>query len=175
MDVCVTCSLNFETVAIDYHIELTLTFFMEINLPLNDNNTVYDCGNPNCNTAPHFPILNPHTSLNMNILAWNVRGAGGTNFKRVFCDMVATHRADVVILIETRVSDNRALNIITSLGFENYMKVDAMEIFEKDLASLETPNNLHKTHCNLIPGNTQQSEGKKLNFSYHLYLCKPYV
>ncbi|KAF7833415.1 reverse transcriptase [Senna tora] len=64
--------------------------------------------------------------LKMNILAWNVRGAGGADFRRVFRETVAIHQPDAVILTETRVSGERANGIINSLGFEHTYKVDTM-------------------------------------------------
>ncbi|KAF7844754.1 reverse transcriptase [Senna tora] len=64
--------------------------------------------------------------LKMNILAWNVRGAGGADFRRVFRETYAIHQPDAVILTETRVSGERANGIINSLGFEHTYKVDAM-------------------------------------------------
>lgn len=62
----------------------------------------------------------------MNILSWNVRGVGGIDFRRTFRELVATHRPNAVVLIETRVSEDRANNIIATLGFERYVKVDAI-------------------------------------------------
>lgn len=66
----------------------------------------------------------PHFS--MNILSLNVRGAASSDFKRTFRELVNLHLLDIVILTETRVSGQRADNIITNLGFERYTKVDAM-------------------------------------------------
>lgn len=70
-------------------------------------------------STPNYPLI-------MNILSGNVRGAGGANFGRVFRELISTHNPDIVILIETEVSGYRANNIIATLGFERYFKVDAM-------------------------------------------------
>ncbi|KAF7803052.1 reverse transcriptase [Senna tora] len=69
---------------------------------------------------------NPHIPSFMIILAWNVRGAGGTDFKRIFRDMVNLHHPSVVILTETRLSGARADSVIPTLGFDSFIKVDAM-------------------------------------------------
>ncbi|KAF7808252.1 reverse transcriptase [Senna tora] len=69
---------------------------------------------------------NSHISPFMIILAWNVCGAGGTDFKRIFRDLVNLHHPSNVILIETRLSAARADSIIPTLGFDSFVKVDAM-------------------------------------------------
>ncbi|KAF7841143.1 hypothetical protein G2W53_003441 [Senna tora] len=65
-------------------------------------------------------------TLKMNILAWNVRGAGGTEFRRVFRDTITLLQPDAVILTETKLSGERAIGTIAMLGFEHFFKVDAM-------------------------------------------------
>lgn len=53
--------------------------------------------------------------------------------------MVNTYHSDIVILTETRVSDERVDNIISTLGFECYTKVDAMG-FDGGIWVLWNPN-----------------------------------
>lgn len=55
-----------------------------------------------------------------------VRGAGGTYFKRAFRNICNTYNPKLVILTETRLSGERAYTIISSLGFESFLKIDAM-------------------------------------------------
>lgn len=62
----------------------------------------------------------------MNILSWNVRGAGGTGFRRAFRDVKNSHNPDFVILMETRMSRPISNSIISNLGYESFFKVDAM-------------------------------------------------
>lgn len=62
----------------------------------------------------------------MNIISWNVKGAAGTDFRRVFREMINSHKPDMVILSETRPSGDRANLIIRALGFERFVKVDTM-------------------------------------------------
>lgn len=62
----------------------------------------------------------------MNIITWNIRGAAGMDFRRAFHEIVAKYNSDVVILLETRTSGNRASSIIYTLGFDSYIKIDAM-------------------------------------------------
>lgn len=57
-------------------------------------------------TIASFPPNTSHlslnsTSLNMNILTWNVRGACGIDFKHIF---IVSHILDMIILIKTRLS-----------------------------------------------------------------------
>lgn len=105
MDVEITGSLNITTGDIDYHVFSPISFFRP--LPLLDSKSY-------C----YFQ--------SMNILSWNVRGAGGTDFRRVFRDMCNSYHPDLVILFETRLSGERANTIISSLGFKRFLKVDAM-------------------------------------------------
>lgn len=62
----------------------------------------------------------------MIIISWNVRGAAGSDFKRVFREMTNSYKLDMVVLSETRVSSDRASSIIGDLGFERFVKVDAL-------------------------------------------------
>lgn len=68
-----------------------------------------------------YPIMKP-----INILAWNVRGAGNAEFRRSFFDLIGRHKPNVVLLTETRVGGDRASSIINSLGFPRHYKVDPM-------------------------------------------------
>ncbi|KAK4492627.1 hypothetical protein RD792_003445 [Penstemon davidsonii] len=53
----------------------------------------------------------------MKILTWNCRGAGSDNFRTTFNDLVKTHKPDIVFLLETKVSEERAETISLGLGF----------------------------------------------------------
>lgn len=103
--ISLTCLLRYETGTLDY---------CEIFTPTSFINTI--CIDP---PSSHSPRSNQ--PLIMNILIWNVRGV-----RRVFRELVTNHKLDVVILIETRVCGERASGIIATLGFERYVKVDAM-------------------------------------------------
>lgn len=61
------------------------------------------------------------------------------DFRRTLREMVNNHHRDVVILTETRISGDCANNIIASLGFEHYTKVDAMG-FPGGIRVLWNPN-----------------------------------
>lgn len=62
----------------------------------------------------------------MNILAWKIREAANADFRRAFHDLLQKFSPDIVILTETCLSGLRAQGILSSLGFENYIKIDAM-------------------------------------------------
>lgn len=106
MDIFVTCSLNFVTRSVDYQQNfLPLSYFQPF---------------PTLAKIPHS-ILSP-----MNIISWNVRGVAGTNFKRIFKEMVRNYNPNLVLLTKTRLSGDRANSISRSLGYERFVKVDAM-------------------------------------------------
>lgn len=48
------------------------------------------------NFCSSYPIMKP-----INIFAWNVRGAGNPEFRRVFMGLMARHKPNVVLLTET--------------------------------------------------------------------------
>lgn len=108
IEISISCSLKYETGTLDYHQTFNLTSFLDT---INVDNR-------------HPPRSNQR--LYMNILSQNVQGDAGADFWRVFRDLTTTHRPDVIILTETRVSGHRASTIITTLGFDRYIKVDAM-------------------------------------------------
>lgn len=62
----------------------------------------------------------------MDIISWNVRGAASTDFRRVFREMVNYLKPGIVILTETRLSGDKENSMISTLGFEGHLKVDAM-------------------------------------------------
>lgn len=62
----------------------------------------------------------------LKIMAWNVRGAARSQFRRLFLELVQRHKSNIVLLIETRVGGDRASSIIESLGFACSFKVDPM-------------------------------------------------
>lgn len=122
--VFVTCFLKNESGTLDYREMFTpMSFISSVrNRPMHRN--------------PSNQNIHP---LMMNILSWNVIGATRANFRRVFRELVSTHRPDVVIIIETRVSGDIANKIIATLGFERYIKVDVMG-FSRGIWVLWNPN-----------------------------------
>ena len=73
----------------------------------------------------HAHMTNPFNFLSMKILVWNCTGAGNPNFCRNFTDMVCSHRPSIAIILETRISSQRADSISSSLGFDNVCRLDA--------------------------------------------------
>lgn len=106
MDTYVVCSLIFETENVDYtEIFKPISYF---------------------EPPPHLDIDPLHIFKPMNIISWNVRSAAGADFRRIFREMIDSYKPDLVILSETRLSGQRAESIISTLGFNNHLKVDAM-------------------------------------------------
>ncbi|XP_061336881.1 uncharacterized protein LOC133283962 [Gastrolobium bilobum] len=61
----------------------------------------------------------------MNILTWNCRGAAKKKFKGTFTRFRKKHRVGVAAILEPRVSGKKAISIIRSLGYTNYIVADA--------------------------------------------------
>lgn len=57
------------------------------------------------------------TKFLMILLNWNVRGACGSEFSRIFRLLMNSHKPDLVVLQEPRCSGRRALSTIRKLGF----------------------------------------------------------
>uniref|UniRef100_A0A2N9EFE1 Reverse transcriptase domain-containing protein n=1 Tax=Fagus sylvatica TaxID=28930 RepID=A0A2N9EFE1_FAGSY len=63
--------------------------------------------------------------LSMKVLLWNCRGAGNPNFRRNFADLKRSHQPTIVVLVETRISGQRAVEVSTALGFDRVIRSDA--------------------------------------------------
>jgi hypothetical protein len=61
----------------------------------------------------------------MTILLWNCRGAGNPNFRRNFVELMRYHQPSIVVLVETRISGQRAEIISTGLGFDSVVQSEA--------------------------------------------------
>ncbi|KAF7823533.1 putative ribonuclease H protein [Senna tora] len=70
-------------------------------------------------------ILTP-SETNITLLGNQDIGAGGAEFRKVFRVTVAAYQPDAVILTEIRLSGERALGTISTLGFEHAYRVDTM-------------------------------------------------
>lgn len=101
MHVSITCSLNFGIGSIDNtQIFSLVIYFQPIHLL---------AGNTSLSQSP------------MNIINWNVRGVGSTDFHIIFKDLVTSHNPDAMNIIETFLSGDKV--VIGTLGFERYIKV----------------------------------------------------
>lgn len=125
LDVCVTCSLNDSYGTLDYYVDKHPTFtlfpdssFMPNMSHMSSPSSVFDLNSS--------PFSSSSSAPDITFLVWNVRGAGGLEFRRVFHETIAQHKPNLVILTETRLSGERAQNTINSLGYEKHYKVDAM-------------------------------------------------
>ncbi|CAL1353574.1 unnamed protein product [Linum trigynum] len=59
------------------------------------------------------------------ICSWNVGGAGGSAFLRALKLLVATHKPDILILLEPQISGEVADRVCGRMGFPNVMRVEA--------------------------------------------------
>lgn len=72
------------------------------------------------------PNIIPHYyHFMMNIIAWNVRGAGKDRCASTIKDLKKAYAIDVFAILEPRISGSRALSVAQSLGFSHYHIVDA--------------------------------------------------
>lgn len=77
----------------------------------------------------------------MNIISWNTSGAGNSDFRKAFRDMTITYKPDLYILTETCLSGDRATSVISSLGYERYIKINTMG-FTGGIWVLWNPSNI---------------------------------
>ena len=67
------------------------------------------------------PNIIPHDyHFMMNIIAWNVRGAGKDRCASTIKDLKKAYAIDVFAILEPRISGSRALSVAQSLGFSHY-------------------------------------------------------
>lgn len=113
LDLCASCQLNAEVGVLDYEVTLHPTFLdLTLMNPNMYNNFL------NLNTSPHLPSFS--------FLLWNVRGARNPDFRKVFRNLINTHKPDLIVLTETRLSGDRAHNVVNELGYRDFYIVDAM-------------------------------------------------
>ncbi|CAN0870549.1 Putative ribonuclease H protein At1g65750 [Linum grandiflorum] len=60
------------------------------------------------------------------VLAWNCRGAGHENFVTAFKRYSTRNNPTVVIICEPRISGDRAVEVISRMGYDEYVRVDAV-------------------------------------------------
>jgi hypothetical protein len=67
-----------------------------------------------------LPII--HNILSMKTLLCNCRGARNPNFRRNFAELMCYHQPSIVVLVETRISSQRAEIISMGLGFDSVIR-----------------------------------------------------
>ncbi|KAF7820937.1 reverse transcriptase [Senna tora] len=60
------------------------------------------------------------------MFSWIARGVASGDFKRVFRDMIQRYKPNLVLVTETRVSGDKASEIINTLSFKKHFKVELM-------------------------------------------------
>ncbi|KAI8007178.1 hypothetical protein LOK49_LG07G02768 [Camellia lanceoleosa] len=68
---------------------------------------------------PNYPSMN-----SMKLLIWNCRGAGNNTFKRNLRELLRTHKPEILVLMETKVSFSSLGNFFNNLGFSASTVVD---------------------------------------------------
>ncbi|CAL1407206.1 unnamed protein product [Linum trigynum] len=64
--------------------------------------------------------------MNYKVFVWNCQGAGSRRFTRVFNEYKRRHRPQIVIIVEPRISGDRAKDVRQSLGFDKEFVVEAV-------------------------------------------------
>ena len=64
--------------------------------------------------------------LIMNIVVWNCRGPLKPNFQSHVRELVRCHNPDVLVVMETRIGDDRAKDISDRLPFDNAIHMETM-------------------------------------------------
>lgn len=72
-----------------------------------------------------YPIFYKFVNF-MKIFSWNCRGAGSSQFVRVMKDLAKLHKPDIIVVMETRCGGPKAEKIIKKIGFDDFVKVDAI-------------------------------------------------
>lgn len=61
----------------------------------------------------------------MLLLSWNCQGAASPLFRICAGDLIQDHNPDICVIIEPRISGDRAKRVIEKLGFHNYYREDS--------------------------------------------------
>lgn len=59
-------------------------------------------------------------------LVWNYQGAASRSFKRALCHLILIHKPSIVCLLEPKVSGSQANSICSSIGYEEWVRVEAV-------------------------------------------------
>ena len=63
--------------------------------------------------------------IELNILIWNCRGAAKRSLPSLIKDLISKHGFSILVLLETRVSGEKADNVVKRLNFDGNFKADA--------------------------------------------------
>ncbi|PKI47873.1 hypothetical protein CRG98_031747 [Punica granatum] len=69
------------------------------------------------------------TRYHMNVLVWNCRGAGNTNFRCSLRDVISNNHPDIVVLTETRLSGDRAAQTASMFPFDGFFCTETRGLF----------------------------------------------
>ncbi|KAI9073415.1 hypothetical protein K1719_044600 [Acacia pycnantha] len=105
------------------------------------------------------PVLNTYLMM-LNILVWNVRGAASRGIAAAIRNLKKQYNLDVIVILEPRISGNRAKKCIKSWGFNQSCRMEAEEfsggiwiVWERaDLIVDTLVKDQHFIHCRLILG-----------------------
>ena len=96
----------------------------------------------------------------MKTLLCNCRGAGNPNFCQNFAELIRYHQPSIVVLVETRISSQRAEIISTGLGFDSVVHFEAEGfsggiwlLWDSDVVNLDVSLSIIKSsmpQCKLV-------------------------
>ena len=76
------------------------------------------------NTA-HHSLMAARNFLHMNILVWNIQGAGSREVLNMLCEHLRRYKPSIVVLVKTRISGVKAQAVCDKIGFRNCFRVKA--------------------------------------------------
>ena len=74
----------------------------------------------------------------MNCVAWNCRGSGSKSLPGLIKDLSCHHSIDIFVILEPRVSGDRALKRIIKIGFKASVRINSIQ-FSGVFGSCEIP------------------------------------
>lgn len=66
----------------------------------------------------------PNSFLFMRIMSWNCQGMGSKEAFRTLIDLLSCYKIDALILVETKISGEKADGVCSKLKFDNWVKVE---------------------------------------------------
>ncbi|KAF7807601.1 uncharacterized protein G2W53_039762 [Senna tora] len=137
LDVCGTCYLKLDSGVLEHQFVFNLIQGEKALSPINsDSSDSLGYMGQNFDESDRF--------MDFKILAWNARGAGSAEFRRILLDMKQRYHPNVVFISETRIDGGRADNVINTLGFDRRFKVDSIG-YARGLWILWDSNNVRLT------------------------------
>lgn len=62
----------------------------------------------------------------MSVISWNCQGIGNRETSRIVKTLISTHRPDILVLLEPKISGDKANKVCRELNFDDWVRVESV-------------------------------------------------